>query len=357
MIKKILILAIGSVVGGHERQLLGIIQEIISMGCYVDVLCTSSNVAKYFEKNNVKSSNSIVYKPGKIWFQLYHSHDYSQMIKDSISDYKIVLISGGTIEACIGYSKAVRLLSKNTKTLAYIPMFIDRSITRQYLGFLYNQLVKFFVNNIDYIITINKIQARILRLAYRKKIFLINNYVNNDCIPPKLNGSKLVYCGRIDDKQKNIINLIDFLDSPSNPYKELLIIGDGPDIERVRKRAKDTASIKISIVGWLNNIEMPNFIGTNDLLILNSRWEGEPMVIREFAGMGIPCVAPNIAGFRSTVPRCMRFSSHAELLEVLIKYHGQLIPQPFLVRPSNDFQLSRRYKQVFNLLSFDFIDN
>lgn len=54
---------------------------------------------------------------------------------------------------------------------------------------------------------------------------------------------------------------------------------------------------------------------------MNSRWEGEPMIVREMKAAGIPAIGTNIDGFRGILPRTQRFADRRELLDLLNDHH------------------------------------
>ncbi len=77
----------------------------------------------------------------------------------------------------------------------------------------------------------------------------------------------------------------------------LQLIGDGPDralIEReVRERSLERV---VQLVGWVSNESLRELLDGADAFAMSSLYEGVPTVLIEAMSLGIPCVAPCIAG-------------------------------------------------------------
>lgn len=313
---KCLICVVGDVVGGHERQILQITKNLLNK-CEIEVICDSPVVTDYFKTNGVPATWHKFYIPGKFWKQYLSANEIVGKLKSIITGYPNIIISGGTIEACISLSRAAKIINNGINLFAYVPMMIFRSQSVPILGCVYDLILPFFVKNIDYIITVNNIQARLLKKYYSISCIVINNYVTYSPISLRDTGKRLVFCGRLDDKQKNVTGLIKLLDSKDNPYRELIVIGNGPDFNKIKKCSKSTKHLIVKLHGWVDNENINEVLGKNDLLIMNSRWEGEPLVVKEFKSFGISCVARDIPGFRGLVPNRMRFKNRYELMNIL----------------------------------------
>lgn len=77
----------------------------------------------------------------------------------------------------------------------------------------------------------------------------------------------------------------------------LVLVGDGPDrtlIERVvRERALGDA---VQLEGWVSNDSLRTLLAQADAFAMSSLYEGVPTVLIEAMSVGVPCVAPCIAG-------------------------------------------------------------
>ena len=218
---------------------------------------------------------------------------------------------------------AIRLLNPWAHIISDVPMYIDRSHTHGLFGHLYNFLLDVIAKVADEYWTINRIQAYIIK----KRVGITTNYILNRVRyvrkPTHTFGPRLVYVGRFDNKQKDVVGLLNLLDHPKNPYKNVILIGDGPDRQAVINVIKNTQYIAVEVKGWLSPEEIDDSIGLEDVLILNSRWEGEPLVVREFLERGLTCIARDIEGVRGLIDKKFRFTSQSELLPILNEsYHS-----------------------------------
>jgi glycosyltransferase involved in cell wall biosynthesis len=324
--RKLLVLVCGTVVGGHEMQLKEILWDLCE--CYADVTVVCATVVSYEYFYGIPGNVILLpfSEPGKIWVQWIRARAIAKKLAPLVNRVDGIIVSGGTIEACIGAARACKLVSPTKALVAYIPMYIDRSITNGVVGALYNLIVKAMAPVVDRYLTINRIQARLIAEAFSRPAAIVENKIRPVCRPSGSKGPRLVYVGRFDDKQKKVVELINFLDTTEQPYRELVIIGDGPDGNAVADAAASAAAIKVSLLGWLSAFEVDRALGTEDCLIMNSRWEGEPLVIREFAARGLPCVARDITGVRGVTSRSMRYRTREELIEVLCKTKAGAAP-------------------------------
>ena len=87
---------------------------------------------------------------------------------------------------------------------------------------------------------------------------------------------------------------------------ELLLLGDGPERSRIEQRARD-ASLggRLQLLGRAPEAQTLGAIASADVLVLSSFMEGLPVVLLEAMALGIPVIAPALAG----IPELVR---HAE---------------------------------------------
>lgn len=79
---------------------------------------------------------------------------------------------------------------------------------------------------------------------------------------------------------------------------ELLVVGDGPDAERLRRLAPS----RVRFVGGVPASEVPLLIRRARALLLPSIWyEGQPRVVLEAYAAGVPVVATRIGGLEELV--------------------------------------------------------
>lgn len=319
---QLLILVSGDVVGGHEMQLKILVEKIRHHVGKITILCASQDTYQYFieQDSEVHLVNFLV--AGKVWHQWTGAGSVAPLIGPHVLAADHVLVSGGTLEACIAASRASKLTSPRIRVTAYMPMYIDRSVSHGVVGLAYNVLANFMARTIDEFLTINPIQAALLRRHTRRPALVVENQIRSVARPTASYGRRLVFVGRFDNKQKGVAELIQLLDTAANPYQSLVLIGDGPDKPQVVAAASRAIHIKVKLLGWMANDAIDSFLGIDDCLIMNSAWEGEPLVVREFNERGLPCIVRRIDGVRGVTKKSMRFSTQSELIEILRRVHG-----------------------------------
>ena len=107
-----------------------------------------------------------------------------------------------------------------------------------------------------------------------------------------------VFIGRL-DLQKGVDHLIEA--AALVPGWDLLIVGDGPELERLRSKVDALSDLK-GRVKWLGRrSDVPRLLGTADFLVLPSLWEGMPNVVLEAMAAGIAVVGTSVEGTRELV--------------------------------------------------------
>ena len=87
---------------------------------------------------------------------------------------------------------------------------------------------------------------------------------------------------------------------------ELLLLGDGPERSRIEQRARDASlGERLQLLGRTPEAQTLGAIASADVLVLSSFMEGLPVVLLEAMALGIPVIAPALAG----IPELVR---HAE---------------------------------------------
>lgn len=319
--KKILVIISGDVIGGHEIQLKTILLDMRMEFVNILIICTSSTTREYFLDLGCPVYIVNFRLEGKIWKQWMKASEIVPVLKKHVLNADICFISGGTIEACIASARATKIISPQKKVIAYIPMYIDRTLSHGFIGSIYNVLTNRMAMIIDEFVTINRVQVYFLKKYFKRPVHLLENSIKNVRLPVDSKGKRLIYLGRFDDGQKGISELIQIVDQEDNPYKSLILIGDGPDKEKISAIASATKFIRVQIEGWMSTDEVDRFLGIDDCLIMNSSWEGEPLVVREFSSRGLPCVVRNIDGMRGVTHRFMRFDTSEQLVNILKKLH------------------------------------
>lgn len=336
----IAIICCSNVVGGHELQAAALAKSLADRAT-VTVYLNRPEHASLFNGLDIKSliSANQFLRPGNIFFQYFDGWFRKNTIRQLVECHEQVIVSAGTVEAGIAMGVALR----GYKPISlYLPSFYDRVPVWGSIGRLYNCMLSISCSLYDRIITINRIQAYIIRKFTRVSTLVISNKIREIQRPVEQGSARLVFVGRL-DPQKRVHELIQWLDSKSNPIKELILFGDGPSRRQLEDQSKTLAYLKCSFFGWTSPEEQDRLIRSSDILLLNSLIEGEPLVIREARARGMFIAARDIVGTRGVTSRAERFASQIELLNRLIFISHQTCwnESPSLVDHSKKTEIKR----------------
>lgn len=305
-----------NVLGGHEFQSKTLIEDL-SRYANVTVHLNREEDRLLFEDIDVrvKVNSGLFLEKGWMAKQVLYALQKMTKIRAVLSGYDRIVVSAGSVEA--GICTSVALLGHKHVTL-YLPSFFDRSLVWGPVGHFYNFLLARFGVFYENILTINRIQARIIKTRMRRPTLVIPNKINDVPIASKSNPGRILIIGRLDG-QKRVSELLEWLDFERTPYSDVLIIGDGPEREKLQAKASKSKYISISILGWQTIEQQNELIDGNDVLILNSLVEGEPLVIREANMRGIVVIARDIIGSRGVTSKGNRYGTSEELRDRLNK--------------------------------------
>ncbi|MBA3341756.1 MAG: glycosyltransferase family 4 protein [Gemmatimonadaceae bacterium] len=114
----------------------------------------------------------------------------------------------------------------------------------------------------------------------------------------------LLFVGRLVDEVKRVSALIRAF-APlmvRHPDADLLIVGEGPDGERLRQLGAELAPGRVRFLGWRSGIEVLTALyNAAECLLLPSRREGFPTVVGEAMACGTPVLASQVGGVAELV--------------------------------------------------------
>jgi glycosyltransferase involved in cell wall biosynthesis len=312
--RKVAFVIAATVTGGHEYQSRALVDDVARLAL-TKVFLNHKDQIQLFEGSEAQIvvQPGLFLEPGWIGKQVFNGIRRMLTIRRLFPSYDHIVVCAGAVEA--GICTSVALTGRKNVSL-YLPSFFDRTALWGRPGCLYNLVLGSFGVFYAKIITISRIQARLIRGFMHRPTVVAPNTI---CDLPKVpdNGpGRLLYIGRL-DPQKRVSELLEWLDFDQNPYSEVLIIGDGPDRIRVATTAAHLKHMKATLLGWKSREEQNVLIGANDILLLNSIIEGEPLVIREANQRGILVIARDIPGIRGITFKRNRFSSKESLHSAL----------------------------------------
>ena len=308
----------GDKIGGHEFQAMELYSELSNY--FTLDLHVLSDIQSNFIRDNYPqvsiASKIYNYKNGNILLQFLYAvlFRYFNKIR-TLSD--VCIISAGTIEASICISRA---LPKKTIKILYLPFFYDRRVCWPvFAALVYNYLLSRYLHIFSKIITINSYNAnQICSISGFpvSAIYAIPNKIRNVAPSSSIRKGVLIFIGRLDD-QKGLLELFDLLADCKTQFDEFWIVGDGSLKQRLLSKSKDLKFIKVKFWGWLNPKQQDSLISCNDVLILNSKIEGEPLVVMESLIRRIRIVSKDIPSIRHLIPSSYLFSSKNEFQSLI----------------------------------------
>lgn len=133
----------------------------------------------------------------------------------------------------------------------------------------------------------------------QNKIQVIPNYVDTDLFrpidAPKERG-RVCFVGRL-EKQKNLSNLVAAMEGLQ---AHLLLVGDGSEKGLLESVARKK-NVKLSIQAPMPHHKIPDLLGTCEIFVLPSWYEGNPKVLLEAMACGLPVIGANVSGIKEII--------------------------------------------------------
>lgn len=306
---RVAVIVSSPLVGGHEIQLLELCK---SLGQRSDFDIWVSNEAQLeFIGEKVNTARIIVddrikFDVGNIFFQFWRGLRNYNCLVDDFRSYDAIIISAGTPEASIADYFKLRML--NNKICFYFPALIQRTLLWGKIGAFYDLFLRLFIRQLKNIITISNVQRKVFASFATEctLICVVSNRVREDISPGLDKERRMLYLGRL-DPQKRVDEIIKWADTDANPIEELLIFGDGPAQSDLIRQSNLCKRLKVTFLGWMELKQIGKLISLNDVLVLNSKFEGDPLVIREMQKASVNVIARDIRGVRGSTNKSQRF--------------------------------------------------
>ena len=162
---------------------------------------------------------------------------------------------------------------------------------------------KIYTNVIDYIITpSNFYKEKFIEDGIAKnKIETIHNFINiNDYDIDTIDKNYALYFGRL-SKEKGILNLLDAFSKLN--IGELHVVGSGEELDNIKKYIKDKKlSKRVKLLGYLDKKKMKEELRKCKFVVVPSIWyENCPYSIIESLAIGKPIIGSNMGGIPELV--------------------------------------------------------
>lgn len=146
-------------------------------------------------------------------------------------------------------------------------------------------------------------QARALRGNYK----VIPNVVDTSVFYPGIRPEKIVFVhiSSMYDRQKNVSGILKaFMTARTRiPGAELLIVGSGPDESQFKRMSNEMGLTGrgVTFLGKKSPEEVADILRKSSVLVMNSRFETQGVVVLEAYACGLPVILPRIGGFEELV--------------------------------------------------------
>ena len=332
--KNVVFIFPSNILGGHELMAIEIINDLIKFNFNVSVVCERNNIRllEVLKKLDYefKLIISDVEKPRlesiHSFFNFYLIYLTNEFVKKLvIQDEQSFILVQGDIE--IGSLDINALNRQKINFYSYIPFAHSKKRISAKLAAMRDFFGIFLYKKVDKFITIyNQCGRELMKLNPSCTISIVRNKVRdlslykikrheiksqNDCF-------KIYLIGRVDFKQKGqdiFFNMLNNLSSEMLNNIEVNVIGDGEDLEKLKKLSKSNFTAKF--YGWK---EEPWELAYNaDLIVIPSHYEGVPLIMLEGIDMGVEILASNIDGIPEYLTEDSLYCSENDFKDKFLK--------------------------------------
>jgi glycosyltransferase involved in cell wall biosynthesis len=195
-----------------------------------------------------------------------------------------------------------------TKKFGYFNNYFKDSLVKSlyaiYFGINYIKIIKDSFFNIAVLTNFHK---NFLKEVHKRSmnVFVLPNPIDIEVKNIEMSQEYFVYAGRI-SREKGVGDLIEaFLSSNYNTHT-LKIIGDGPDLQKLKKTYNST---NIEFLGFLENKKTLMIIKKSQGVFSATKlYEGQPTLLCEAVVNEIPVIFPNSGGISEFLPKNYDFT-------------------------------------------------
>lgn len=178
--------------------------------------------------------------------------------------------------------------------------------------------------------------------SLRKKTFIFPNVIDSD--QNKVSKSEvfqLIYVGRLID-YKGVEYLIDAVKVLHIPW-QLVIVGDGPDRDRLKKLAQ---GLPINFIGEVAFDQVSQYLAASHILILPSLTENLPNVVLEAQALSLPVIATKVGA----LPELIHDGQNGFLVET--RNAAQIADKIRILYEDKDLYQQMSHRALANVKSF-----
>jgi glycosyltransferase involved in cell wall biosynthesis len=180
----------------------------------------------------------------------------------------------------------------------------DRESPRMVRRLAVRVLERLAVRAADRIVVTSEAVADYLVMRHgvdRGRLRIVPNAIDVDRFaparPPRPEKGLIVFVGRlVPEKRLDVLVAA----AASVPGARLLLIGDGPERERLAQQAA-AAGVPLELAGTVPNTEVAAWLARAEIFALPSAYEGQPKALLEAMACGLPVVGSDVPGVRDIV--------------------------------------------------------
>lgn len=135
----------------------------------------------------------------------------------------------------------------------------------------------------------------------RQRLRIVPNAIDVDRFAPAPRAQRekglIAFVGRLAPEKRLDVLVVA---AASVPNARLLLIGEGPERERLARQAAATG-VPLELPGTVSNTEVPDRLARAEIFALPSAYEGQPKALLEAMACGLPVVGSDVAGIREIV--------------------------------------------------------
>jgi glycosyltransferase involved in cell wall biosynthesis len=176
-----------------------------------------------------------------------------------------------------------------------------------------------------------------------KNIKILPNANQDSAVKSDTRSNSLVYAGRI-SKEKGVMELIESFLKADTQNINLILIGEGPLLNYLKKAYKEISSIKF--LGKIEHAEVKKIILEARAVVTATKlFEGQPTLLCEASSMRVPSIFPRFGGIHEFFPHDAKLS--------FTQYDYEDLSQKIKLIDKDDFKDEGIKNQQFYFKNFD----
>ncbi|MFW9851906.1 MAG: glycosyltransferase family 4 protein [Candidatus Thorarchaeota archaeon] len=246
-------------------------------------------------KNRVSSLNRII---GSEEFDIFHGHIYSSGLSASHLAKKTRSAFVNTVHG--SYYKYWDQITKNRLSSSIykmmerqiVPLLVKKCKYQIHTDYDFAELVKRWIKP--------KMKSKITTILNGVDVKLFNPQIKKKSELVNEEGPLIITTRRLVPKNGVIYLVKSFKGVLKKfPNAKLIIIGDGPEKERIRKEIHvQKIKANTQLIGMISNDEIPSYLVAADIVVVPSIVEASSISVLEAMAMKLPIVASDIPGIR-----------------------------------------------------------